>query len=156
MGASLRHAREGIPGFDGRVIAGEVAGETSTGQVIHGLINHKLVQAAGVRTSFYFSHPQISRLIGSGTEDPAVAISTTEAAPLQDQLAQAKNSAEAGKVIHDALVARVAKLFQVDKSELVDGEPLYQYGVDSLSLQPTMIHGFSTSQQFCLLSKIMR
>lgn len=114
------------------IIAGEAAGDASTGQIIHGLLNRKLVQAAGVRTPFYFSDPRFSRLIGSGTQDGTTTAPMTEAAPLRDRLAHAKNPSEAGELIHDALLARVAKLFQVDVSEIDDGKPLHRYGVDSL------------------------
>ena len=115
------------------IVAGEAAGDASTGQIIHGLLNRQFVQAAGVRTPFYFSDPRFSRLIGSGTEDPAAAAaSMTEAASLRDRLAHAKTTSEAGKLIHDALVARVAKLFEAEVSEIDDGKPLHKYGVDSL------------------------
>ncbi|MDI1491483.1 MAG: hypothetical protein OHK93_002692 [Ramalina farinacea] len=107
-------------------------GDASTGRIMHGLLNRKLVQGAGVRTPFYFSDPRFSRLIGSGTEDPSAATPMKEAASLRDRLAHAKNSFEAGKLIQDALLAQVAKLFQVDVSEIDDGKPLHRYGVDSL------------------------
>ena len=114
------------------VIAGEVAGDPSTSLIIHDLLNRQLVQTAGVRTPVYFSDPRFSRLIGSGTEDPAAAAPMTETASLRDRLSQAKNPYEAGKLIQNALLARVAKLFQVELSEIDDGKPLHRYGVDSL------------------------
>ena len=107
------------------IIAGEAAGDASAGQIIHGLLSCKMVQAAGVRTPFYFSDPRFSRLIGSATEDATTTAPLTEAAPLRDRLAQTKNTSEAGKLIHDALVGRVAKLFEVEVSEVDDGKPLH-------------------------------
>ena len=107
-------------------------------QIIHGLATGETVLDAAVRTPFYFTDPRFSMLAGNGPSS-STNIASNSVAPgekgslsIRDQITQSKTLAEAAKAITDALVTRVAKSLQADKSEIDEARSLHSYGVDSL------------------------
>ena len=103
-------------------------------QIIHGMATTSTVQAAGVRTPFYFSDPRFSALVGNGSSGLSVqnAGNINHAPSLRVLLGQCSTLASATQTVLDALVAQVAKSLQTSVAEIDEGRPLHNYGIDSL------------------------
>ena len=117
-----------------KIIASEMKGEGKVPpQIINGLATGEAALAAGVRRPFYFNDARFSILASSGAstlqDAPSAANGT---ATLREQLGLVDSLASAARAVTDALVARVAKSLQTDRSEIDESRPLHSYGIDSL------------------------
>ena len=119
-----------------KIIASEISTNDTATQIINGLATGATVHAAGIRTPFYFSDPRFSHLVAAGPSidsGNSSAQGSNPAAPsLRDQLSAATTLTDAANIVTDALVARVAKSLQTEKSEIDEARPLHSYGIDSL------------------------
>lgn len=120
-----------------KVIASEMSTSGNTNshtQIINGLATGATVHAAGIRMPFYFSDPRFSHLVAAGPSNASV--NSSPANPggpsLRDQLGAVNTLTDAANAVTDALVARVAKSLQTEKSEIDESRPLHSYGIDSL------------------------
>ena len=119
-----------------KIIASEM-GVEGTGnvpaQIINGLATGEAARMAGIRQPFYFNDPRFSILASTGSEQQLDASAATNGAvTLREQLGCMETLADAAKAVTDALVARVAKSLQTDRSEIDESRPLHSYGIDSL------------------------
>lgn len=107
-------------------------------QVCTGLGSADLIAAHGLSLPYYFSDPRLGPL--AVTSAAAAAAQSTSASggageqgtSLASRLAAAGGPEQAGEVILDALVRKVADMLQIPASEVDPGRPMYRYGVDSL------------------------
>lgn len=100
-------------------------------QIVTGLGNVSVADAAGIEPPFYFNDPRFSMLLTTSTAT-TTAVKSDENASLQGKIARTSSASEAQTVILDALVARLAKSLQVAASDIDVTAPLHNQGVDSL------------------------
>ena len=105
-------------------------------QVLTGFATGGAVQAAGIRTPYYFSDPRFSHLAltgASSTSSESESSSVTSSDPLKHFSTLATTDPAAASCnLTAALVSRVGKSLQTATSEIDTARPLHSYGVDSL------------------------
>lgn len=114
-----------------KIISSEMKGDgVIPAQIVNGLATGETARIADIRRPFYFDDVRFSKLAEHGAS--AEPTSGSGQATLKDQLGQVDSVASGGRAVTDALVARVAKSLQTDRSEIDEGRPLHTYGIDSL------------------------
>lgn len=103
-------------------------------QVCTGLGSADLIAAHGLGLPYYFSDPRLGPLaVRTSVATQGGAGEQGGAASLASRLAEAGGDlGQAGEVILDALVHKIADMLQIPASEVDPGRPMYRYGVDSL------------------------
>lgn len=113
---------------------GDGDGDACPAQVCTGLGSADLIAAHGLALPYYFADPRLGPLAVTSAAAQTSSSSSGEqggAASLASRLAGA-GAEQAGEVILDALVRKVADMLQIPASEVDPGRPMYRYGVDSL------------------------
>ena len=106
-------------------------------QILTGFATGGAVQAARIRTPYYFSDPRFSHLAlagvstASSNSEPYGTSSSSQLLKDFSTLATA-DAASARRNLTAALVSRVGKSLQTATSEIDTARPLHSYGVDSL------------------------
>ncbi|ROV92576.1 hypothetical protein VMCG_08954 [Cytospora schulzeri] len=103
--------------------------------VCTGLGSADLIAAHGLSLPYYFADPRLGPLAVTSVSAQSSSSGGGEqgsAASLASRLAEAGGPEQAGEVILDALVHKIADMLQIPASEVDPGRPMYRYGVDSL------------------------
>ncbi|KAK8112334.1 uncharacterized protein PG998_008791 [Apiospora kogelbergensis] len=105
-------------------------------QVVTGLGSADVWNAHGLAHPYYLSDPRFSPMTvttatASGSANANAAASAT--ASLASQLAGVSSMKQAADLMTEALVKRTAEIVQMPASEVDPAQPLYKYGVDSLT-----------------------
>lgn len=107
--------------------------EACPSQVCTGLGSADLIAAHGLSLPYYFADPRLGPLaVTSASAQASAAGGDGQGASLAARLGEASGPEEAGEVILEALVHKVADMLQIPASEVDAGRPMYRYGVDSL------------------------
>lgn len=120
------------------IIHGQKEGEDVPAQVITGLGSADVWNDHGLPQPYYFADPRFDALAmttAGGRVDgkhPSGA-NATSAASLASQLAGVSSMEQAAQIVTEALVRRTAEILQMPTSEVDPAQPLYHYGVDSLT-----------------------
>ncbi|KAH8706040.1 reducing polyketide synthase [Talaromyces proteolyticus] len=104
-------------------------------QVTVGLGTSDIITRNKIKEPNYFSDPRFGPLAVSSVTVTSDVASGDTAVSLSSKLSSLSNdtdSAAAGAIITEALVAKLAKILQVPPSEIDSSRPMYRYGVDSL------------------------
>lgn len=110
-------------------------GEDVPAQVVTGLGSAEVWAANDLPLSYYFADARFSALAMTtgvgGVGQPQTGTTTTVS--LASQLASVSNMEQAAQIVTKALVKRTAEILQMPPSEVDLAQPLYRYGVDSLT-----------------------
>ena len=101
-------------------------------QVCTGLGSADLIAAHGLALPYYFADPRLGPLAVTSVAAQVSASEQGAAVSLASRLAEAGGAEQAGEVILEALVCKVADMLQIPASEVDPSRPMYRYGVDSL------------------------
>ncbi|KAJ0335543.1 hypothetical protein COL922a_009083 [Colletotrichum nupharicola] len=109
--------------------------ETVPAQVVTGLGSADVWAAHRLPQPFYLSDPRFSPMAmatstASSSDNNAEATATVSIA---SQLAGVSSTQQAAEIVTDALSKRTAEILQMPASEVDPAQPLYRYGVDSLT-----------------------
>lgn len=116
-------------------IHSQLEGEDVPAQVVTGLGSADVWAANDLPLPYYFADARFSPLAvatGAG-DDGQHQAGTTATASLASQLAGVASMEQAAQVVTEALVRRTAEILQMPPSEVDPAQPLYRYGVDSLT-----------------------
>lgn len=117
------------------IIHGEQEDEDVPAQVVTGLGAADVWAANDLPLPYYFADARFSPLAistGAGSEGQHQT-GTSATASLAAQLAGVSSMEQAAQVVTEALVKRTAEILQMPSSEVDPAQPLYRYGVDSLT-----------------------
>lgn len=120
------------------IIHGQKEGEDVPAQVITGLGSADVWNDHGLPQPYYFADPRFDALAmttagGRGDGKHPSGANATSAASLASQLAGVSSMEQAAQIVTEALVRRTAEILQMPTSEVDPAQPLYHYGVDSLT-----------------------
>lgn len=120
------------------IIHGQQEGEDVPAQVVTGLGSADVWNDHGLPQPYYFADPRFDALAmatagGRGDGQHQSANSATGTAPLASQLAAVSSMEQAAQIVTEALVRRTAEILQMPTSEVDPAQPLYHYGIDSLT-----------------------
>lgn len=117
------------------IIHSQQEGEDVPAQVVTGLGSADVWAAHHLPMPYYFADERFSALAvttGAGGDGQHQA-GTTATVSLASQLASVPSMEQAAQVVTEALVKRTAEILQMPPSEVDPAQPLYRYGVDSLT-----------------------
>ncbi|KAI7783311.1 polyketide synthase [Diaporthe eres] len=117
------------------IIHSQQEGEDVPAQVVTGLGSADVWAAHHLPMPYYFADERFSALAvttGAGGDGQHQA-GTTATVSLASQLASVPSTEQAAQVVTEALVKRTAEILQMPPSEVDPAQPLYRYGVDSLT-----------------------
>ncbi|KAF4816576.1 Reducing polyketide synthase hmp8 [Colletotrichum siamense] len=109
--------------------------EAVPAQVVTGLGSADVWAAHRLPQPFYLSDPRFSPM-AMATSTASSSDNNTEAAAtvsIASQLAGVSSMQQAAEIVTDALSKRTAEILQMPASEVDPAQPLYRYGVDSLT-----------------------
>lgn len=117
------------------IIHSQQEGEDVPEQVVTGLGSADVWAANELAEPYYFADARFSPLAittgaGAAGQQQGGATATVS---LASQLASVSSMPEAAQIVTEALVKRTAEILQMPPSEVDPAQPLYRYGVDSLT-----------------------
>lgn len=120
------------------IIHGQQEGDDVPAQVVTGLGSADVWNDHGLPQPYYFADPRFDALAmttagGRGDGQHEAGANATGTASLASQLAGVSSLEQAGQIVTEALVRRTAEILQMPTSEVDPEQPLYHYGVDSLT-----------------------
>ncbi|OLN97702.1 Lovastatin diketide synthase LovF 18 [Colletotrichum chlorophyti] len=111
--------------------------EAVPAQVVTGLGTADVWAAHRLSPPFYLADPRFSPMAmtttAASSSDGDAGTGTTATMSLASQLAGVPSMQEAAEIVTEALVKRTAEILQMPASEVDPAQPLYRYGVDSLT-----------------------
>ncbi|TDZ29082.1 Reducing polyketide synthase hmp8 [Colletotrichum spinosum] len=110
-------------------------GDVVPAQVVTGLGTADVWAAHDLPPPFYLADPRFGPMAMTTTAAAASSSSNdaSAAVSLAAQLAGVASMAQAAEIVTEALVKRTAEILQMPASEVDPAQPLYRYGVDSLT-----------------------
>lgn len=120
------------------IVHSQQEGEDVPAQVVTGLGSADVWKDHGLPQPFYFSNPRFDALAMStagarGDGQHRSGTTATGTASLSWQLTSVSSMEQADQIVTEALVRRTAEILQMPTTEVDPAQPLYHYGVDSLT-----------------------